>query len=197
MDGLGTRHNIAFLCDKTIPSPCILTCWNCMGLWAASGNTCTLPWKAQPAWLCNVQVEIRLLVLSLCWRIVQTILVLIDIGHAMSCPRTCTHGWEQCLSCPFSLLVLLPVYLAAGPDHPYPVLVSSLLLCLASVASSWSWDTGSVSVVSESRPRACVSSFFKSCWASPALLWMTAVNGWDREENQDSTVQVICSSCQK
>lgn len=32
---------------------------------------------------------------------------------------------------------------------------------------------------------------------SPALLWMTAENSWDREESQGSTVQVIRASCQK
>lgn len=105
--------------------------------------------------------------------------------------------WAQSLSCPFPLLVLLPLHLAARPNCPCLVVVSNLLLYLASGASFWSWDKGSVSVVSESRPSACISSSFKSSWASPALLCMMAENSWDREENQDSTAHIICSSCQK
>lgn len=122
----------------------------CTGLRAAYGSICTLTCMTQPLWLHKVWAQVRLLVQDLCVGSSQkAVLVLTHIIHPLSVQTVIRT--EQCFSSPQPLLFFLPVTglpgqmsLSGSDKH--------VLLCLASVASYWSWGRGCVTVVPGSRP---------------------------------------------
>lgn len=142
MDGLGTRQYTTFSKTRQFQVP---ACWlaesvwvseqllaalvHCYGrpnqhdcvmsrqrsgylFWVCVGGFCRPYWS----WLAQPML----------WAVQQPVLI----------------RWAQSLSCSFPLLVLLPLHLAARPNCPCLVVVSDLLLYLASGASFWSWDKG-------------------------------------------------------
>lgn len=153
------------------PSPSILACWVCTGLWAAFGNACTLACKTQPAWLSGQALGYLFWVCVLGANADSTgpdSCNIYNSSYELS-KQSVFIRREQCLNSPLPVLLLLtdnwPVHLAARPNLSLSGGGKHVLLCLASVESYWSWGMGSVSVVPGSRPWACLSSSFKSSWA--------------------------------
>lgn len=145
MDGLGSKHYILspFIFMGGVPSPGLLTwgshrplssLWQRLYVGMQDPITVAVWWLDTGCVTCSGFVH---------WMLTQTALVLIHISHPVSCPYSPYSSQQQCLSFPLPLLLFWPgnwpVPLAAGPHLSLGGSGKHVLLCLASVASYWSW----------------------------------------------------------